>query len=153
VRLIGPVVVQDRFLSARLGAHPFGAGFHSCEERPACHTGVDCLRRPRLCTVKRLSSCVTGIIRDDETQRMSHTQRRAREGGLETRPYIPGECVYGYSLVEARDRSFQSPPCFCQFIRMCRLVFVFLPSATAWLSPTQRKRTIAASPTTRICGS
>ena len=27
------MVVQDRLLSARLGAHPFGAGFLSCEER------------------------------------------------------------------------------------------------------------------------
>src|SRR5437879_1489922 len=57
------------------------------------------------------------------------------------------------SLVDARDRSFQSAPCFCQFIRICRLVLLFLPSATAWLSPTQWKRTIAAGPTTRICGS
>src|SRR3954462_7176847 len=57
------------------------------------------------------------------------------------------------SLVEARDSSFQSAPCFCQFIRMWRLVALFLPSATASLSPTQWKRTIAASPTTRILGS
>src|SRR6185369_16188053 len=27
------MVVQDRLLGARLGAHPFGAGFLSCEER------------------------------------------------------------------------------------------------------------------------
>src|ERR1700722_6716107 len=57
------------------------------------------------------------------------------------------------SLVDARDRSFQSAPCFCQFIRMWRLVELFLPSATASLSPTQWKRTIAASPTTRTLGS
>src|ERR1700694_2579397 len=54
------------------------------------------------------------------------------------------------SLVAARERSFQSAPCFCQFIRMWRLVALFLPSATAWASPTQWKRTIAAGPTTRI---
>jgi hypothetical protein len=52
------------------------------------------------------------------------------------------------SLVDARDRSFQSAPCFCQFIRMWRLVAFFLPSATDWLSPTQWNRTIAAGPTT-----
>src|ERR1700724_1614193 len=57
------------------------------------------------------------------------------------------------SLVDARDRSFQSAPCFCQFIRMWRLVALFLPSATAWLSASQWNRTIAASPTTRILGS
>ena len=57
------------------------------------------------------------------------------------------------SLVDARDRSFQSAPCFCQFIRMWRLVAVFLPSATDWPSATQWNRTIAAGPTTRICGS
>src|SRR4051812_34196921 len=57
------------------------------------------------------------------------------------------------SLVDARDRSFQSAPCFCQFIRMWRLVALFLPSATASLSPIQWKRTMAASPTTRILGS
>src|SRR5215831_4842146 len=57
------------------------------------------------------------------------------------------------SLVDARDRSFQSAPCFCQFIRIWRLVLLFLPSATDWLSPTQWNRTIAAVPTTRICGS
>src|SRR5258708_13287462 len=54
------------------------------------------------------------------------------------------------SLVEARDSSFHSAPCFCQFIRMWRLVELFLPSATASLSPTQWKRTIAAGPTTLI---
>src|SRR5262249_46432391 len=57
------------------------------------------------------------------------------------------------SLVDARVRSFQSAPCFCQFIRMWRLLLVFLPSATDWPSDTQRNRTIAAGPTTRICGS
>ena len=57
------------------------------------------------------------------------------------------------SFVDARDRSFQSAPCFCQFIRMWRLVELFLPSATASLSPTQWNRTIAAGPTTRILGS
>src|SRR5262249_30672099 len=61
--------------------------------------------------------------------------------------------VRDQSLVDARDRSFQSAPCFCQFIRMGRLVLLFLPSATDWLSPTQWNRTIAAGPTTRICGS
>src|SRR5262249_59622365 len=30
------------------------------------------------------------------------------------------------SLVDARDRSFQSAPCFCQFIRIWRLVLLFL---------------------------
>src|SRR6266852_5064310 len=55
-----------------------------------------------------------------------------------------------HSLVDARDRSFQSAACFCQFIRMWRLVELFLPSATASCSPTQWKRTIAAGPTTRI---
>ena len=54
------------------------------------------------------------------------------------------------SLVEARDSSFQSAPCFCQFIRMWRLVALFFPSATDWLSPTQWNRTIAAGPTTRM---
>src|SRR5260370_24152075 len=58
--------------------------------------------------------------------------------------------VRDQSLVDARDRSFQSAPCFCQFIRMCRLVALFLPSATASCSPTQWNRTIAAGPTTRI---
>src|SRR3984957_16727882 len=57
------------------------------------------------------------------------------------------------SLVAARERSFQSAPCFCQFIRMWRLVALFLPSATAWPSATQWNRTIAAVPTTRILGS
>src|SRR6516162_4297098 len=57
------------------------------------------------------------------------------------------------SLVDARDRSFQSAPCFCQFIRIWRLVLLFLPSAADWLSATQWNRTIAAGPTTRICGS
>src|SRR5437868_11218434 len=57
------------------------------------------------------------------------------------------------SLVDARDRSFQSAPCFCQFIRIWRLVLLFLPSATDWLSATQWNRTIAAVPTTRIFGS
>jgi hypothetical protein len=42
-----------------------------------------------------------------------------------------------YSLVDARVNSFQSAPCFCQFIRMWRLVELFLPSATDSLSPTQ----------------
>src|SRR5262249_34840806 len=46
-----------------------------------------------------------------------------------------------------------SAPCFCQFIRTCRLVLFFLPSAMTSLSATQWKRTIAAGPTTRICGS
>jgi hypothetical protein len=54
------------------------------------------------------------------------------------------------SLVDARDNSFQSAPCCCQFIRMWRLVALFLPSAAVWLSPTQWNRTIAAVPTTRI---
>src|ERR1044072_3962027 len=54
------------------------------------------------------------------------------------------------SLVDARVSSFQSAPCFCQFIRMWRLVELFLPSATASASPNQWKRTIAAGPTTRI---
>src|SRR5215470_5993822 len=68
---------------------------------------------------------------------------------------VPTTCEFSrdQSLVDARDRSFQSAPCFCQFIRIWRLVLLFLPSATAWLSPTQWKRTIAAVPTTRICGS
>src|SRR5207245_4158855 len=52
------------------------------------------------------------------------------------------------SLVDARDRSFQSAPCFCQFIRIWRLVLLFLPSATDWLSATQWNRMIAAVPTT-----
>jgi hypothetical protein len=42
-----------------------------------------------------------------------------------------------YSFVDARDNSFHSPPCFCQFIRMCRLVELFLPSGTLSLSPSQ----------------
>src|SRR6266852_1224836 len=54
------------------------------------------------------------------------------------------------SFVDPRESSFQSAPCFCQFIRMWRLVELFLPSATASCSPTQWKRTIAAGPTTRI---
>ena len=41
------------------------------------------------------------------------------------------------SFVAARVSSFQVPACFCQFIRMCRLVELFLPSATASLSPIQ----------------
>src|SRR5262249_39676062 len=57
------------------------------------------------------------------------------------------------SLVDARDRSFQSAPCFCQFIRIWRLVLLFLPSAADWLSATQWNRTMAAVLTTRICGS
>src|SRR6266481_4492273 len=57
------------------------------------------------------------------------------------------------SLVDPRDNSFHSVPCFCQFIRMWRLVELFLPSAMASLSPTQLNRTIAAGPTTRIVGS
>ena len=56
------------------------------------------------------------------------------------------------SLVAARDRSFQSLPCFCQFIRMCRFCGVFLPSVNS-CSPTKLKRTMAAGPTTRIVGS
>src|ERR1700709_1499842 len=60
---------------------------------------------------------------------------------------------YDQSLVAPRESSFQSAPCFCQFIRMWRLVELFLPSATDSASPTQLKRTIAAGPTTRILGS
>src|ERR1700692_268863 len=56
------------------------------------------------------------------------------------------------SFVAARDRSFQSAPCFCQFIRMWRLVALFLPSATASASLSQWNRTIAAGPTTRMLG-
>src|SRR6516165_9514157 len=59
----------------------------------------------------------------------------------------------GQSLVDARDRSFQSPPCFCQFIRIWRLVLLFLPSGTDSLSVIQWSRKIAAEPNTRICGS
>src|ERR1035437_6985867 len=59
---------------------------------------------------------------------------------------LRADCSVGrdHSLVAARDRSFQSAPCFCQFIRMWRLVVLFLPSATAWLSATQWNLTIAA---------
>src|SRR5262245_65549949 len=32
------------------------------------------------------------------------------------------------SLVDARDRRFQSAPCFCQFIRLWRLVLLLLLS-------------------------
>jgi len=41
------------------------------------------------------------------------------------------------SFVDARVSSFQVPACFCQFIRMCRLVELFLPSATVSLSAIQ----------------
>src|SRR5450631_1539334 len=40
-----------------------------------------------------------------------------------------------HNFVDARDRSFQSAPCFCQFINTWRLVALFLPSAAASLSP------------------
>jgi hypothetical protein len=43
----------------------------------------------------------------------------------------------GQSFVDARDKSFHSAPCFCQFIRMWRLVLLFLPSGTDSLSATQ----------------
>ena len=58
----------------------------------------------------------------------------------------------GQSLVAARDSSFQSLPCFCQFIRMCRFCGVFLPSVNS-CSPTKLKRTMAVGPTTRTVGS
>src|SRR5438270_14048583 len=71
-------------------------------------------------------------------------------GGSSPRMTLRVVTVGDQSLVDARDSSFQSAPCFCQFIRMWRLVALFLPSATAALSPTQWKRTTAAGPTTRI---
>src|SRR3954453_14506221 len=71
-------------------------------------------------------------------------------GGSSPRMTLRVVTVGDQSLVDARDSSFQSAPCFCQFIRMWRLVELFLPSATASLSPTQWKRTIAAGPTTAI---
>src|SRR6202035_283346 len=102
--------------------------------------------------------------------RVSGTQSRSRSNAAQNRARarVQAEIAYGdaligddvlnlasagrrdQSLVDARDRSFQSAPCFCQFIRMWRLVELFLPSATASLSPSQWNRTIAASPTTRI---
>src|ERR1700682_799434 len=88
-------------------------------------------------------------------------ERRQVDRKLRQREVEPGEVgqradwtvARDQSLVDARDRSFQSAPCFCQFIRMWRLVALFLPSAAAWLSATQWNRTIAAGPTTRILGS
>src|ERR1043166_3973892 len=83
---------------------------------------------------------------------MGRVMRRSWTTGRNTR--LRRYCaLHDHSLVEARDSSFHSEPCFCQFIRMCRLVLFFLPSAMTWLSPTQWKRTIAALPTTRTCGS
>ena len=75
-----------------------------------------------------------GVPREDVVRLTRPTVRRAQ------------------SLVAARDRSFQSLPCFCQFIRMCRFCGVFLPSVNS-CSPTKLKRTMAAGPTTRIVGS
>src|SRR5262249_33493757 len=54
------------------------------------------------------------------------------------------------SFVAARESSFHSPPCFCQFIRIERLAELLAPSATAWASCIQWKRTMATSPTTRV---
>src|SRR2546421_13033392 len=75
-----------------------------------------------------------GVLREDVVLLTHPTLRRAQ------------------SLVAARDRSFQSLPCFCQFIRMCRFCGVFLPSANS-CSPTKLKRTMAAGPMMRIVGS
>ena len=78
--------------------------------------------------------------------------RRARQrdvaGGLTASDLFSS----GQSLVADRDSSFQSEPCFCQFIRMCRFCGVFLPSLNS-CSPTKVKRTMAVGPTTRIVGS
>src|SRR5207244_3883498 len=51
------------------------------------------------------------------------------------------------SEVGARDSSFHSPPCFCQFIRMARFCGVIFLSVNS-CSPTQLTRTIAPGPTT-----
>ena len=75
-----------------------------------------------------------GVLREDLVPLTHPTLRRAQ------------------SLVAARDRSFQSLPCFCQFIRIWRFCGVFLPSANS-CSPTKLKRTMAAGPTMRIVGS
>src|SRR4051794_22514743 len=56
--------------------------------------------------------------------------------------------LHRQSFVAPRDRSFQSEPCFTQFMRMWRLVEFFLPSATTSLSPSQWNRTTATGPTT-----
>ena len=63
--------------------------------------------------------------------------RNAREAERAAR--APGRYAIAcyQSLVAPRDNSFQSLPCFCQFIRMCRLVELFLPSATVSLSAIQ----------------
>src|SRR6476659_10508750 len=75
-----------------------------------------------------------GVLRENVVRLTHPTLRRAQ------------------SLVAARDRSFQSLPCFCQFIRMCMFCGVFLPSVNS-CSPTKLKRTMAAGPTMRIVGS
>src|SRR5207237_6850753 len=75
-----------------------------------------------------------GVLREDVVRPTHPTLRRAQ------------------SLVAARDRSFQSLPCFCQFIRICRFCGVFLPSVNS-CSPTKLKRTMAVGPTTRTVGS
>ena len=76
----------------------------------------------------------------------------ARRLGLHECPACAGhDTGSGYSFVAARDSSFQSLPCFCQFIRIDRFCGVFLPSVNS-CSPTKLKRTIAAGPTTRTVG-
>jgi hypothetical protein len=63
----------------------------------------------------------------------SNGMRRAGRNGCARGRRLRADRSVGrdQSFVDARDRSFQSAPCFCQFIRMCRLLAVFLPSATA----------------------
>ena len=73
----------------------------------------------------------------------------ARDGGVTSRADLLG--TETQSLVAERDNSFQSLPCFCQFIRMGRFCGVFLPSVNS-CSPTKLKRTMAAGPTTRTVG-
>jgi len=72
--------------------------------------------------------------------------------GCRWRPDRQRLSFVGQSLVADRDNSFQSEPCFCQFIRMCRFCGVFLPSLNS-CSPTKLKRTMAVGPTTRTVGS
>src|SRR5262245_7845869 len=113
----------------------------------------------------RPRSCSAPTGGSSETSRVHHAARRdgggvaacgaraaGRAGATEPRRTLNADSR-DQSLVDARDRSFQSAPCFCQFIRIWRLVLLFLPSATDWLSATQWNRTMAAVLTTRICGS
>src|SRR5258708_1828232 len=114
-------------------------------------------RRPARWSGRRNSPYPISPIRP--TRQARNNKIRARRRATLARSEIPGEAALGgvglrcdQSLVAARDRSFQSAPCFCQFIRMWSLLALFLPSAIASLSLTQVNRTIAAGPTTRILG-